>query len=475
MKKIAIIGRPNVGKSSLFNRFLQSRKAITSDLAGTTHDVKRDCIELEGLSLSLSDTGGIEERNHQETMFLFKSIKEQALKEAGLADLILFVVDGKLAPLDEDLSLFRDLQKLKIPLFLVVNKLDNAKEEERIHSFVVFGISEIFAVSITHNRGFAALKSAIIKVLNIQPLRYEFSDGFMGSLEEEMLSLGLHQDKTQEEEYDEIKTAIIGRVNVGKSSLLNALLGEERSIVSEVAGTTIDPIDESFYYEGKKLTFIDTAGLRRKGKIEGIEKYALQRTREMLDQHAHIALLVLDASAPLVELDEKIGSLVLEYGLGVVIVLNKWDVRHKEIEEIKKDIKERFKYLSYAPIVTISAKNKKHIMQLKEAIIKVYQQLIYRIPTAMLNKTILDAYSKHPIPSKKGKIVRIYYATQYKIAPPHISLVMNRPKALHFSYKRYLINQLRKEFGFSGVPIFIEAKKKGERSVDGECMQEEQN
>lgn len=236
-----------------------------------------------------------------------------------------------------------------------------------------------------------------------------------------------------------INIGIIGRVNVGKSSLLNALLKEERSVVSNVAGTTIDPVDEIGEINGIKVNFVDTAGIRRRGKIEGLEKFALNRTRTILER-TDIAILVLDASVPFVELDEKIAGLIDEFKLGVIVVFNKWDIAHKDFKGIMEDFKLRFKFLEYAPILTISAKNGRHIQKLEEEILRVYANFSFRIPTAKLNAVIKEATMRHPLPSDHGKIVKIYYATQFESKPPQIALIMNRPNSLHFSYKRYLVN-----------------------------------
>ena len=261
-----------------------------------------------------------------------------------------------------------------------------------------------------------------------------------------------------------ISIGIIGRPNVGKSSLLNALTNTNRSLVSDIAGTTIDPVDEHIMYNGYNLTFVDTAGIRRRSKIEGIEKYALDRTQKML-QECDIALLVLDCSTEFVELDEKISSIASSNGLGVIVVFHKWDIRSKEFDSRLEVYKRKFKFLEYAPIITASSTTHRHIKELKQKIIEVYQHFSLRIPTAKLNTCIQNALKKHPIPSDHGKIVRIYYATQFDSKPPKIALVMNRPNALHFSYKRYLINTLRQHFGFLGTPIIIEARSKKTRDL----------
>ena len=271
----------------------------------------------------------------------------------------------------------------------------------------------------------------------------------------------------EEEESNQINIAIIGRVNVGKSSLLNALVGKQRAVVSSVAGTTIDPVDEAIEYQDKVMNFVDTAGLRKRSKIEGIEKFALMRTKEMLER-AHIALLVLDASEPFKELDERIASLVDENNLACIIVLNKWDVAMEDYEKTVAEMRYRFKFLSYAPLITVSASTKQRVSKIKDMILSVYENYSQRIPTARLNEVIREATIRHQIPSDHAKIVKIYFATQYQTQPPRIALVMNKPRSLHFSYRRYLANQLRDNFNLEGSPILIYPRKKGEKDEQHE-------
>ena len=313
-------------------------------------------------------------------------------------------------------------------------------------------------ISASHNRGILALKTHIIKSLGLT------SQMALANDEDESLEDFL-TSSTQEEipEKKSINVGIIGRVNVGKSSLLNALLGSERSVVSSVAGTTIDPVDEEMEYGGQTIKFVDTAGIRRRSKIEGIERFALDRTKKVLEQ-SDIALLVLDVSEGFVELDERISSLVDKYSLGVIIVLNKWDIRASEFEEIRSELKRKFRFLEYAPFLSVSAKNGRHIEEIKKKILEVYANYSFRIPTSRLNDCIAEATKRHQLPSDHGKIVRIYYATQYETCPPQIALVMNRPKALHFSYRRYLVNFLRDSFDFSGTPILISARGRKEQN-----------
>ncbi|GAA8783003.1 ribosome biogenesis GTPase Der [Helicobacter pylori] len=448
LKTIAILGQPNVGKSSLFNRLARERIAITSDFAGTTRDINKRKIALNGHEVELLDTGGM-----VKDALLSKEIKALNLKAAQMSDLILYVVDGKSIPSDEDLKLFREVFKTNPNCFLVINKIDNDKEKERAYAFSSFGMPKSFNISVSHNRGISALIDAILNALNLNPIIEQ-------DLDEDILeSLENNAPKEENKEEEIIQVGIIGRVNVGKSSLLNALTKKERSLVSSVAGTTIDPIDETILIGDQKICFVDTAGIRHRGKILGIEKYALERTQKALEK-SHIALLVLDVSAPFVELDEKISSLADKHSLGIILILNKWDIRYAPYEEIMATLKRKFRFLEYAPVITTSCLKTRHIDEIKHKIIEVYECFSKRIPTSLLNSVINQATQKHPLPSDGGKLVKVYYATQFATKPPQISLIMNRPKALHFSYKRYLINTLRKEFNFLGTPLILNAKDK---------------
>ncbi|WRD42445.1 ribosome biogenesis GTPase Der [Helicobacter pylori] len=448
LKTIAILGQPNVGKSSLFNRLARERIAITSDFAGTTRDINKRKIALNGHEVELLDTGGM-----AKDALLSKEIKALNLKAAQMSDLILYVVDGKSIPSDEDIKLFREVFKINPNCFLVINKIDNDKEKERAYAFSSFGIPKSFNISVSHNRGISALIDAVLNALNLnQIIEQDLDADILESLEN-----NAPEEETKEEEI--IQVGIIGRVNVGKSSLLNALTKKERSLVSIVAGTTIDPIDETILIGDQKICFVDTAGIRHRGKILGIEKYALERTQKALEK-SHIALLVLDVSAPFVELDEKISSLADKHSLGIILVLNKWDIRYAPYEEIMATLKRKFRFLEYAPVITTSCLKARHIDEIKHKIIEVYECFSKRIPTSLLNSVISQATQKHPLPSDGGKLVKVYYATQFATKPPQISLIMNRPKALHFSYKRYLINTLRKEFNFLGTPLILNAKDK---------------
>jgi len=459
MIKVAILGKPNVGKSSLFNRILRERDAIVSEKAGTTRDIKKREVNLDDdlEEILLLDTGGLEERDE-----LFNKVRDKALEVAQNADIILYMVDGKTIPDEEEIKYFRSLQKLGKHIILVVNKIDNDTMNEKVYDFYELGAKEIFPISVAHNRGVGKLIERVKKFVPKKPKTFDVSE-----FEQEIpLEDLLVEDETSEnlEELKEIKAAIVGRVNVGKSSLLNAFVEDERAIVSDVDGTTIDPIDESIYHNGWNITFVDTAGIRRRSKIKDIEKYALLRTEKVLEQ-ADIAILVIDAKEGVVELDEKIGGLIDKHKNGVIIVANKWDENSMEFKKFKDEIYYRFKYLYFAPFIVVSAKTGRNIDKIKDMIIKVYKNYNKRIPTSSLNKWIEEATLKHHIPSDiRGKEVKIYYATQFRTKPPTVALVMNRAK-LHFSYKRYLVNFLRGKEDFTGTPIvFIPRQKKGEKN-----------
>ena len=457
MKKIVILGKPNVGKSSLFNRLLKERIAITSEVPGTTRDIKKKIVKIGEKEAVLIDTGGIEDRDE-----LFNKVKEKALEAAREADIILYMVDGQKLPDDEDRKLFLELQKTKKDIALVVNKIDNDRLEENVWEFYSFGTQNIFPISVSHNR-------KVKKLLDWIESKLPNEDYIVIEEDEELNFEDFIEEleKPKEEETNEINVAIIGRVNVGKSSLLNALLKEERSIVSEVAGTTIDVVDETFLYKDKVITFIDTAGIRRRGKIVGLEKYALNRTQKMLER-ADIALLVLDASEGFTEQDEKIAGLIDRYKLGCIIVLNKWDKAKMSFDEAIKEVRDRFRFLSYAPIITVSAKTGKRVDKIYELLLKVYKNYSQWLPTSKLNRVIKEATSRHAIPAYYGKAVNILYATQYDTKPPKIALIMNRPEGLHFSYKRYLINKLRENFDLEGTPVILSPRKRGEREENEE-------
>ncbi|EOI0479159.1 ribosome biogenesis GTPase Der [Campylobacter jejuni] len=458
MQSIILIGKPNVGKSSLFNRMARQRIAITSDISGTTRDTNKTQIHIHSKKAMLIDSGGLDESDE-----LFKNVKKNTLKVAKESDIILYLVDGKLAPDDEDRQFFYSLKKLGKPIALVVNKVDNKKDEERAWEFANFGVKEIFNLSVTHNVGLDELYEWLEKFLHEEFLIPDEEENLEDFLE--------HYEEGKEFQFKEvdqnhIRVGIVGRVNVGKSSLLNALVKQERSVVSSIAGTTIDPVNESVVHKDKVIEFVDTAGIRKRGKIQGLERFALNRTEKILS-HSQIALLVLDAHEGFNELDERIAGLVAKHYLGVIIVLNKWDKSEMDFDKTVKELRlDRFKFLAYAPVISVSALSGKRVHVLLDKILQIFENFTQKIQTSKLNTLIENATRAHPLPHDYGKLVKIYYAVQYDLVPPKIALIMNRPKALHFSYKRYLQNQIRKEFNFEGVPLVIASRKKGSKEND---------
>ena len=468
MKKVILLGRPNVGKSSLFNRLARARIAITSEVAGTTRDVNKTEINIDDRECLLIDSGGLDESSK-----LFAAVQKRSLAEANEADIIVFMVDGKLYADEIDKKLFYAINRLGKPTALVVNKVDGKRDEQRAKDFISFGAKKLFEISVSHNSGTDELCEWIYS--HLEPAKTSIEDDesiedFLADFDESLLESDESNSRFKSNidyENKAIKVGIIGRVNVGKSSLLNALVGQNRSVVSDIAGTTIDPVNEKISVnDGNKereIEFIDTAGIRRRGKIEGIEKYALNRTQKMLE-NADIAVLVLDSAEGINELDERIAGLVCQFELGVIIVLNKWDLKSgddKEFDKMSREIRDKFKFLAYAPIISLSATSKKRVEKLKELICAVYKNYTIKLPTSRLNEVISTATKAHPIPREHGRAVRIYYAAQFDTAAPKIALVMNKPKCLHFSYLRYLQNQLRASFELGGTPVILVPRGRG--------------
>lgn len=435
---VAIVGRPNVGKSTLFNIFANSRISIVEDTPGVTRDRLYAVAEWLDNEFMMVDTGGIEIMNADA---IAVSIRQQAQIAIREADVILFVCDARAGITTEDEEVARLLRQSKKPIVLAINKADSPKQEMNIFEFYNLGIGEPIPVSASNHLGLGDLLDAVVE---------KFPDAnAAGEMEDD----------------DEIKVALIGRPNVGKSSIFNALVGEERSIVSDVAGTTRDAIDTPVVRNGQRYLFIDTAGMRRKAKVdEPIEKYSVMRSLRAVDR-SDVVLMVFDAVEGVTEQDKRIVGYAHEAGKGVILVVNKWDLYDKDntstlryTETLRKELV----FLQYAPVVFVSAMTKQRIHRLPEVISYVAEQNAMRIATSVLNQVIADAVAINPTPTEKGVRLKILYVTQVKIKPPTFVIFVNAPEAMHFSYERYLENKLREAFGFEGTPIHLIIRGKNE-------------
>ena len=431
MQTVCLIGKPNVVKSSIFNRLIKEKKAIIMDTPGITRDRIYGTVNYKDKQFHLIDTGGIElgEDNFD------KDIIAQAELAIDEADKILFVVDGLNDPDARDKEISDLIRKYHKDVIVVVNKIDNEKRKENIYSFYELGFSKIMCVSAEHNLGFKELLDEITSDMNI----------------------------TEECNDDNLKFCIIGRPNVGKSSLINAILNEDRVIVSDVAGTTRDAIDTKFKYDQKEYTIIDTAGMRKKGRIyESVERYSLIRSLKAIER-SNVCVLVIDASTGIIEHDKHIASYAIKAGKGLVIAVNKWDTVKNPNEEIKnwqELIKNEFQFLSYVNVVFLSALTKKRIQTLMPEVIRAYENNKKEIKTSVLNDIIMEAVSIHMPPSYKGKRLKIYFVSQTDTKPPKITLQVNNKNLVHFSYERYLENQIRKNIDLTGTPIILQFKNK---------------
>ncbi len=426
---IAIVGRPNVGKSTLFNKIVGKKIAIIEDIPGVTRDRLYQEASYQDKRFYLIDTGGIDtsvERFNEE-------IKIQAEIAINEADGVLFIVDGKEGITQNDLVVRDILRKSKKRVVVAINKIDTKEAKENIYDFYELGFDAYIPISSIHNTGYIELMDALTK--------------------------DFHEKEVVED--TRIKFSIIGRPNVGKSSLMNALLNEERVVVSDIAGTTRDSIDSLLKYEKEEYIIIDTAGMRKKGRVfETIEKYSLLRSMRAIDR-SDICLVVINAEEGITEHDKHIAGYALEKGKGIIFVVNKWDtVKDTTINEYKKLMREEFKFASYAPIVFLSALTKKRIHTLMPEVIKVSKNIKREIKTSILNDVILDAYQLNKPPSYKGNRLKIYFSSQTGTKPPKFTLRVNNKGLVHFSYERYLENKLRENFDLEGTPIIIQFKNR---------------
>ncbi|WP_134683322.1 ribosome biogenesis GTPase Der [Brevibacillus migulae] len=431
---VAIVGRPNVGKSTIFNRLVGERIAIVEDMPGVTRDRLYGKGEWLNHYFHVIDTGGIEFGETDEILTQMRVQAELAIDEA---DVIVMIADGRTGATDADLELARMLNRTGKPIVLAINKLDNPEMRMEVYDFYQLGLGEPFPISGSHGLGLGDMLDAVISHF---PKKEE-----------------------EEEEDDVIRVSIIGRPNVGKSSLTNALLGEERVIVSDVAGTTRDAIDTPFTREGQKYVLVDTAGMRKRGKVyESTEKYSVMRAMKAIED-SDVVLVVLNGEEGIIEQDKKIAGYAHEAGRAIIIVVNKWDAVEKDDKTMNRfieEIRDGFKYLSYAPILFVSAKTKQRIHTILPKVNEVADAHTMRVSTSTLNELINEAQIMTPPPTDKGKRLRISYATQAAVKPPTFILFVNDPEIMHFSYERYIENKIREAFVFEGTPIRILTRQK---------------
>ncbi len=433
MQTVCLIGKPNVGKSSIFNRLIKEKKAIIMDTPGITRDRIYGIVDYKDKRFSLIDTGGISLDNND----FDKDIEMQAELAIDEADIVLFVVDG-LSDIDASDIYVKDmLYKANKKVIVVVNKLDNTKRMDNLYNFYELGFKDIVGVSAEHNIGFDRLL--------------------------DLISLDITEEVKIED--NNLKFCVIGRPNVGKSSLINALVNDKRSIVSDIAGTTRDAIDTKFKYNHEEYTVIDTAGMRKKGRIyENVERYSLVRSLKAIER-SDVCVVVIDATTGIIEHDKHIISYCLEAGKGIVIAVNKWDTvkdPDSELKKWKELIKYELQFVPYAKVVFLSALTKKRINTLMPEVISAYENNKKEIKTSVLNNIIMEAVSIHIPPSYKGRRLKIYFVSQTDNRPPKFTFQVNDKKLVHFSYARYLENRLRESIDLTGTPIILQFKNKGD-------------
>ena len=426
---VALVGRPNVGKSTLFNKIVGKKISIIEDIPGVTRDRIYQEASYNNKRFYLIDTGGIDASK----MKFNDEIKMQAEIAIKEADVVVFIVDGKEGITSNDLIVRDLLRKNKKEVIVAINKVDNKESENHIYDFYELGFNTYIPISSIHNTGYIELMDEITKNFN----------------------------ESEKKEDSRLKFSIIGRPNVGKSSLMNALLNEERVVVSDVAGTTRDSIDSVLKYHNEEYILIDTAGMRKKGRVfESVEKYSLFRSLKAIDR-SDICLVVINAEEGIKEHDKHIAGYAIERGKGLIFVVNKWDtVKDKTIPEFEKEMKAEFQFATYAPIVYLSALTKKRIHTLMPEIIKVGENIKREIPTNILNNVVLDAYQLNIPPSYKGKRLKIFFTSQTGIKPPKFTFRVNNKGLIHFSYERYLENKLRENFELEGTPITLQFKNR---------------
>jgi len=426
---VAIVGRPNVGKSTLFNRLTKKKNALVDDIPGVTRDRLYATIEWDDRNLVIVDTGGFDSSEKEQLLGRVKKQVEMAIEEA---DLVILLFDGRTGPVFGDEELIMLLRHSQKKVVYAVNKIDGPEHEHLSMEFYSLGIDKVFPISSAHGYGIGSLMAQLIGDLPVI-------------------------EHAQEDE-DKIKIAIIGRPNVGKSSLINKIIGTDRLIVSELPGTTRDSVDISFEKEGKSYLLIDTAGIRRRGRVkEKIEKFSILKALKAINR-CHISVILLDAYAGIYDQDTKICGYALERGCGMIMAFNKWDlVKNKTplITSLENSIDRQLGFVSFVPTINISALTGERVNKLFTVIDRVWAQYNSHVPTPAINKTLENIVKKHPPPFIGGKRPKFFYATQVSIHPPVFIFFVNRPDSIHLSYKRYLINQLRKQFGLHLIPIKV--------------------
>ncbi len=448
MYRVAIVGRPNVGKSSLFNRIIGKRKAIVEDIPGITRDRIVAQTEWNGIPFEIVDTGGYLEGDDDK---FAPYIRKQIEKELDLSDAFIFVVDGKtgLTPADKDIA--KILHKTKKPVYVAVNKVDNPNKENLVYEFYELGFENIFPISVIQKVGIGELLDKVVEDIP----DYE--------VEESKKEI---KEKKKEKKDGAIKVALVGKPNAGKSSLFNAIAGEERAVVSDIPGTTRDVVDTLIEWNGNKLLFLDTAGLRKKSKIEyGVEFFSVGRTLETIKK-ADVVVLVIDAEQGATEQDTKIAHLIQKYTKPSVIVINKIDKippNYEILESIKNQVRNRLYFIPFAPIVLTSAKTRRGIKTLLKEIIEVYNQSLRRVKTGQLNKALQQIQKLRQPPTYRGKPVKIYYGTQLEGKPPAFLLFVNYPEGFKESYLRFIENNIRNLLGFEKAPIKLLLKGKEDK------------
>jgi GTP-binding protein len=447
---VALVGRPNVGKSTLFNRIVGQRRAIVEDIPGTTRDRLYDDTEWNGIPFTVVDTGGLEivesqkqrEPRHEPqplstaSVGFIEEIRRQAEIAIDEADVVIMLVDAVDGPTPADEDVADVLRRSNKPVLVAANKAENEARRQAAFEFYALGLGEVYPISALHGLGVGDLLDEVVRSLPVVE---------------------------EEEEPEALKIALVGRPNVGKSSLLNKLLGQERAIVSEIPGTTRDAIDTYLEWEGMPIVLIDTAGIRRRGRIErGLEQYSVLRALRAI-QRADVVLLLVEATEMVTAQDAHIAGYILEAAKSVVVVVNKWDLVEKDtytMIEYTKHIRADLKFLDYVPVLFISALTGQRVNKVLPTALRIQKERLVRIPTAELNRIMVKAVARHSPPSKRGKRLKFYYATQAGVDPPTFVFFINDPRLVHFSYRRYIENQLRERYGFEGTPLKLNFRKR---------------